>query len=256
MGHSVEHEELIALYLLGALDKDEAQELSDHLKSGCEICERTIAETNAVLSVLPYSLDDTEVPDSIKRDLLKKINDEHHTDSNSVPLLGFNVALGWLNWAGALALLFITLLLFNNMFLYNKLKLQQHSIARLSNEFEHKTKLIEFMHQPSVLTISLASDTMDNMTGMLLWDTDTNRALLYVPEIPLTTESKSYQFWVMEHGEPHSMGTFQVNTNGSIVMKVDCMPKPEDAGSMFITLEPKGGMPKPTGATYLVGSLK
>ena len=51
------------------------------------------------------------------------------------------------------------------------------------------------------------------------------------------------------------MGTFLVGKDGHKMIEINCMPDHGGEMEFYVTLEPEGGMPHPTGATYLVGSL-
>ncbi len=49
------------------------------------------------------------------------------------------------------------------------------------------------------------------------------------------------------------MGTF--TSKGDDMIKIKCMPKLSETKAFYISIEPKGGMPHPTGQTYKVGEI-
>ena len=111
---------------------------------------------------------------------------------------------------------------------------------------------------PNVDTIKLESGMPQyaSSAGKLLWEVGSKDALLTVSDIPPLEEGQIYQFWLVEEGgKPHSMGTFVVGEDGKKMIEVHCMPEHGGKMDFYITLEPEGGMPEPTGDTYLAGSL-
>jgi anti-sigma-K factor RskA len=77
--------------------------------------------------------------------------------------------------------------------------------------------------------------------------------LMYDGWIEPPPEDKSYQLWVVpKEGSPVSVGVFNPATsdNAHWMTKV---PGGVTAKAFAVTLEPAGGMPRPTGPMVLVG---
>ncbi len=66
MKHKSEFDELISLHPLGVLDKGELQELEEHLRSGCKSCRKLQKDTDFVLSLLAYSLEDIPLSPTVR----------------------------------------------------------------------------------------------------------------------------------------------------------------------------------------------
>ena len=73
------HEQLIEavpLYVAGALEASEQRELEQHLGTGCSVCETHLREYQETLSLLPYGLPVSPVPETVKTRVLNQISQE------------------------------------------------------------------------------------------------------------------------------------------------------------------------------------
>lgn len=73
MEHKNEFEELISLYALGALDEGELWEFEEHLNTGCRVCHRLLKDTESVLSLIAYSLEDIPFSTTVDERVFSKI---------------------------------------------------------------------------------------------------------------------------------------------------------------------------------------
>jgi len=258
MGHDKEkYQDELTLFSLGLLKGYEQRMVEEHLGTGCEICLKVLRENELVLSSLAYSLDDSPLAPGIETKIFDKIEAQESASSKS-PRSSFwsNIKPRWLNLGSAVAVGLLVFLFANNMSLRNEMSVQKQNIENLQAGLDKETGVMDFVMNPKVDTIKLASAMPElDSSGKLLWETGAKDALLTVSDIPPIEKGKTYQFWVIEKGEAHSMGTFVVGEDGSKMMEIHCMPEHGGEMEFYVTLEPEGGMPHPTGARYLVGSL-
>jgi len=258
MGHEKEkYQDELTLFSLGLLKGYELRMLEEHLDTGCDICLQTLKENGMVLSSLAYSLDDSPLDPEIETKIFDKI--ETLESREQMPAKsGFwsSISPVWLNLGSVVAVGLLIFLIINNMSLRNELSIQKQNMAELQAGVKKDTGMMDMLMDPDVKTVELASalSGMDS-SAKLMWDEETSGALLMVSKIPELKEGMEYQIWCMEDGKPFSLGTFKVNKKGQTMMEIDFMPKPSKEMQLLVTLEPEGGMPHPTGATYLVGSL-
>jgi len=258
MGHDKEkYEDQITLFALGLLKGYELRQLEEHLDTGCEICEQLMRESELTLSSIAYSLDDSPLATEIEAKIFDKIEAQESAASKTLKLSFWNsIKPIWLNLGSAVAVGLLVFLFANNMSLRNELSVQKQDIKNLQASVGKETEMMDFVMNPNVQTVKLAGTMSElNSSGKLLWDEDSTRALLLVSNIPTLEEGMTYQIWCMENGIPVSLGTFKVNENGEKMMEIKSMPRPSKEMEVLITLEPDGGMPHPTGATYLAGSI-
>jgi anti-sigma-K factor RskA len=93
--------------------------------------------------------------------------------------------------------------------------------------------------------------------GHVLWNTNRKPWLFYAFGMPQPPAGKEYQVWFMTEREgPVSAGVFAPDANGTGVVMAE--PPSRLFGQITaaaVTLEPAGGLPKPSGEMYLRGSL-
>jgi anti-sigma-K factor RskA len=66
---------------------------------------------------------------------------------------------------------------------------------------------------------------------------------------------KTYElWWITKQKGPVPAGTFTAESGNEVIAKVDPPPVGEHLMLTAVTLEPAGGVPKPTGAMYLKGA--
>jgi len=94
--------------------------------------------------------------------------------------------------------------------------------------------------------------------GKVLWDPARKVAVLQV-YLPPEVDDKDYQLWVIRDGKPVDAGVFQVKASGQngMLYKIDRLVETDKAhiNAFAVTLEPKGGVPQPTGKMYLMGNI-
>ncbi len=91
--------------------------------------------------------------------------------------------------------------------------------------------------------------------GRVLWSPAKKQAVLYAFGLPRPPAGKDYQLWAIDGQTPRSEGVFPVDAAGRATHVLPEAPAAGGASAFAITLEPAGGMPQPTGAILLLGSV-
>jgi anti-sigma-K factor RskA len=78
-------------------------------------------------------------------------------------------------------------------------------------------------------------------------------ALFYAFGLSPLPQDKTYQLWYIAAGKPVSAGTFAVDPRGTASLRVDRVGDPRSIQAWAVTVEPRGGVPQPTGAMVLKG---
>lgn len=257
MVHKNEFEELISLYALGTLNEGELWELEEHLNTGCKVCRKLLKDTESVLSLLPYSLDDTQLSPEIRDQVWEKIESAEKVREQSYTLdLWARLQSIWLKLSGAVALALLVFLFISNLYLKTSLTRQQQELSRMREQVSSQSEMMEFIQAPNVMVIGFTAPQPNSKAhGKLFWNTKNNEALFCALNIPASNDGKTYQFWVVEDNGVVSMGIFKLDRRGTNMMKLKSMPEPDKVQKFVVTIEPEGGMPKPTGEIYLSGSL-
>lgn len=92
--------------------------------------------------------------------------------------------------------------------------------------------------------------------GKIFWSPDRGSVILQVSHLPRLPQDKDYQLWLMKGRRPVSAGVFSVQDSTALFFRIDIrsVADPVEMSSWTVTLEPKGGVPLPTGETYLAAS--
>ena len=79
-------------------------------------------------------------------------------------------------------------------------------------------------------------------------------AMIEVSGLPPTPDDKEYEvWWIGEKQGPLRAGLFDPSNHGATIVSLDLPPPGEVVLASAITLEPRGGVEKPSGAMYLKG---
>jgi hypothetical protein len=88
----------------------------------------------------------------------------------------------------------------------------------------------------------------------LLWNPGTKQGILWVSGLPPLPLEKSYELWAFVGDQPVPAGTFDSRSDEATVIPIS---KQESLGEtpvkFAVSVEPKGGVPAPTGAIVLAG---
>lgn len=88
----------------------------------------------------------------------------------------------------------------------------------------------------------------------LLWHPETKQGILWVSGLPPLPLEQSYELWAFVGDQPVPAGTFDARADGATVIPISKQENLGEASVKFaVSIEPKGGVPKPTGAIVLVG---
>jgi anti-sigma-K factor RskA len=250
------HEEWLEraeIYGLGALDGDELSQFEAHL-TGCRVCEHHLSETRETLTVFPRSLTPLTPPARIKERLLHQINPV------VAPSIRESARLRWFPWsisAGAFAAAGLLFMLTWNLYTTRQeLQRLQNEVASIqAGSTLHETS-IQFLSDPDARSAHLKglAPSPDAM-GHLLWNPETGKGVLITMGLPKNTPDKVYELWAIAGDEPVPAGTFSVEDKPHTLLKIPSLPQGKSFDKFAVTLEPAGGVPKPTGPMHLLGSL-
>jgi anti-sigma-K factor RskA len=130
--------------------------------------------------------------------------------------------------------------------------------ARLRDALSRQRGAVEVLTAPG-LRIGYLHQGKRNMPtkGHVLWNERKKAWLFYVFGMPQPPAGKEYQVWFMTDKEgPVSAGVFTPDANGTgWVLATSPSKLFGDIKAAAVTLEPAGGLPKPSGETYLRGTL-
>ena len=269
-------EELCSAYVLGALEGEELLEFKTALASPEPEMKQLYLEMKHTTLHLPLASDRVEPPPRLRETILRNARrsggrDHKVLSAGPASVLGFNnprFALGicFALLVAALGLGYYAFLLRNALkerdqqivAMQNEFSQQQKNFVVLQDELTRKDELLKVLQSPKIdVVIMNGLEVNPSGFGKIIWDPEKRVAILQVSNLPAVPSGKDYQLWVIKDKKPLSAGVFTVNDpNRDTFFKIEQLVEADkkSISAFAITLEPRGGVPKPTGTMYLLGS--
>jgi anti-sigma-K factor RskA len=232
-----EIQQLAALDAISAASPEEVAELRRHLAT-CDDCRRVADEMNESAALLALSVDPVAPPAEVKQEILR-----HVGRASARP-----PTLQW--WMAAAAALFLVLWLWSS----SQTRAAREEIARLKADREKLSSIVAVMSSSKVMHLA-GQEIAPRSSANVFLDPAQRRAFVFLHNLPPNPGDKSYQLWVIraDQVKPQSAGVFTVDANGNASLVVQNLPVDTNIKALAVTLEPRGGVPAPTGQKYLVG---
>ena len=248
------------VYALGALDGEELAQFEAHLATGCAICAERLRETREALTLLPRSLPPVVPPPPLRARVLERIGAERPVAGASValrPERRRDRVLWWAGWAGlaaAAALLVVVNLQLSTT--RQELRALQGRLATLQTQLAEREETLRFLSDPSVRYVSLGGlKPTPDASAWLLWNPATRQGLLLARGLPSAPTGQAYELWAIAGAEPVPAGVFPVDAAGRALLRLASLPAGHTFDAFAVTLEPAGGVAKPTGPMHLHGKV-
>jgi hypothetical protein len=198
--------ELVAPYVLGALEPDEVEQVELHLE-GCSMCRALVEEERRVVRALPYLAEPRPVPLSARQNLLKRVEEEATPARPSRwKVLLPSGRSGWIAAATAAVLALV--------FAVNSFQMQGEIEQRDREISERQNEIAEVLGSSRGWTTSLEGSAPGAGGGIIV-DPTTNAAILVVNGLEQPEEGHIYVVWMVDDGEHVNVGNLAVDDNGS-----------------------------------------
>jgi anti-sigma-K factor RskA len=246
-------QDLAAEYALDALDAESARAFEAMLANDPELKALTddLRETAATLaSDAPKQLP----PPELRERVLSRIRAEAQTSTEPAPspvtatpappkgggnLLPWALAAGFAITTGALWM--------------ERSGLQQETAGLIRDLHDLRTE--DTLKKMQIATLSAQVDAYAKATAVIVWDEKNQRGVLKLANVPPPAAGKDYQLWVIDpkYPQPVSGGVVPVDQDG--LSRVSFTPDQpiRKADKFAISVEPTGGVPKPTGQIVFLG---
>jgi Anti-sigma-K factor rskA len=131
----------------------------------------------------------------------------------------------------------------------------EQRMAQVQAESERLASSISIVTAPGVQQVSLSGmGTAQKATGRTFVSEAEHKAVFYAYHLPPLAANKSYQLWVIDNDERKiSVGVMQVDPRGEASVVVDKLLPVDNIQGWVVTVEPRGGVPQPTGPIALAG---
>ncbi len=288
MDHA-EIKDLLPLKALSRLDGEEARAVDEHLATGCDECQRELASFNEALAAmaivesggdgasdpvwtrlqarLDAARDESQMADRPPQ----RIEDRPMRQSSrgrGFAIFGSAAAAALVAIAVSYALVTsriqnitagtsndIAALTTRIIEMQRNLDTTGDQLAALQAKVAQTTDLTLASLGPDARVVRLAGlPASPSANGTVALSSSQGSAMLAVSGLPPTPDDKQYEvWWIGEKQGPLRAGVFDPLNQGATIVSLDPPPPGEVVLASAITLEPRGGVDKPTGAMYLKG---
>jgi hypothetical protein len=246
------------------LDENEIVELHGHLE-GCEECQAVERDYHECAAMLALALDPVKPPAEVRPHVLKNIVTNSNV-SHFEPPPEVDRRPVW--WLAAAALFFLALFGWSELRVRALREQVTEATAAATAATEASRRLtdanralsfqVHELSSPANRTISLVGQSIAPTAKAKLFLNDRERmAVVFFQDLPANPRDKSYELWVIRAGataaEPAE--TFDAGPDGSARVVMRNLPVGTEIKAIAVTLEPRGGLPAPSGDKYLVGTL-
>src|ERR1043165_919925 len=244
MAHE-DYKEMIPARALSALDVTEERALNEHLEN-CDECRKELEEWQGAAATLAVFADPAEPSPKVRERILSEVRKELATPE-VIPFRSTsrNIWRSFGSLGARAAVVIFTSLILGLIVIWRENRAMNEELAR-TKEF------VQLATTPGAKANELKGlDLGAGATARFAYD-KTGHAMLMADNLPSVPRGKAYQLWFIVGKNPPMPGkTFSPDDAGNGVL-IDQMPKEAlDSAIFAITLEPEGGVDKPTGQIYL-----
>lgn len=264
-----EFKQLCADYLSRGMSGDEARAFEERVKT-TSLSEITyFRRIAASFSMMALDADGDAPSVDLKKRLFAGLGLQLDEDSKTVTPLRNSISSTsaaksslWKMYAAA-AMVFLALTVVLSVMLTREMRVtevQQARIELLTNELDAHRELFALLQRQGVVLVGL--DGLEVNPGgfaNVVWDPELKEAFMHVANLPAAPSDKDYQLWMIVDSTPVSAGLFQSSSSqNNLFYRISDVEIPEESPvqAFAVTIEPKGGVPAPTGDMYLLGAVE
>lgn len=243
------HDSLPA-FVLGALDADEAIQVTEHI-SICSTCRDAAEEFRAAVAMLPYATQPHDPPPHVKHELFARITADAGPPPAGAVLphpagMAREMPAGWARLIGVVTALSLALSL-------TLILITLDTRGRL----EQQGRIVTFILSPATVNHTLiATARAPSAGGKMYMQPGHNRVMLVVAGLRPPGQGKIYRSWFESPGGQVPGGTFTVDQDGEAELFVD-MPGPVDSyRRVVVTVEDAGDGQAPSDEVVLWASFR
>lgn len=254
MAHNEKYEELVALQAMGMPLDREAGDLARHLDEGCEVCERLLPELRVAAAVLAVEARPLEPRRELREEILRCLGPSRPARPRFP---------SWPRWAmGLAALLLLAILMGDDMKLRREreeLRSQTVDLAQnldgAKRDLARRDLRVRVLESDDVKILSLSGkEPQPSARARVFWSERAKRGILVAGNLTPLPSDKQYELWVFDNGKPVPAGVFDVDTSGRALLESPDLSLIATAQNFAVTIEPRGGVPQPTGPIVLIGT--
>lgn len=237
-----EMDELYELFVLGALERELASEIEEHLRDSCTHCRMKVTDATVLMAAFAETVEITPPPPRLRERVLSF----GRPSFAAARIKGHN---GLYTLAGlCAALLAVSIWLGTET---SELKSRLSNLARERNALESALKSLS---RPGTRTIQFGKGNQPEGKVFV----NPSGGLVFVAEgLPHLSSDRVFQLWLVPPtGAPRSAGLFRSDENGSSVTVSNVAVDPATTKAVAVSVEPAAGSAAPTATPIVVAALE
>lgn len=277
-GNRRSFKELCADYVLNILDQDERMRFEEMLDEATDQERELYQQMRTKGNELLFSEKDDPSPEELREQLLAEVEDrgeenerslqqtELASDQDVMNAVDNSETRVSLTLVISIVLGFLCLsLVFYAFSLRSDISSQERTIAGLEeeiigleNEVNQLQKMLAVTDSRQLHVVRLLGMEANPFGyGNVIWDSQYNRAVVQLSELPAPDDDGQYQFWAIFDNKAINISSFSVDANGDALFMADNLSGLDKSRSFSfaVTLESDGGSSKPDGEMHLMGTL-
>jgi anti-sigma-K factor RskA len=203
--------ELVAPYVLGALEPDEVEQVESHLER-CATCRQQVDEQRQIVSMLPYLAEPAPVPAHVRQHLMASVrgDDDQSEPTRLERIKTFVLPSGRAGWVAA-----ATAAVLAGVFAFNSFQMQNEMEKRAEEASEDRANIAQMVQSPGGWMTSLEGGASGAGGGIIV-DPTTNRAIMVVDGLDQPRDEHSYVVWMVDNqNDQHvNVGNLIVDEDG------------------------------------------
>jgi anti-sigma-K factor RskA len=277
-----EIKDLLPLKALARLEGEEARAVDEHLAAGCDECQRELASFTEALAAMALA----EAGDGPSDRIWSRLQTRLDSTPDRAPRLVVDRSMRESSRGRGLAMLAsaavaaVVAIVVSSIFFDSRVRsitsdtsneiaeltakviaLQRNvettgdKLAALQTKIAQTADLTLASLGPDARIVHLAGlPAAPSAAGTVALNRTAGSAMLQVIGLPPAPDDKVYEaWWIGEKQGPLKAGLFEPSSEGATIVSLNLPPAGEVVLASAVTLEPRGGVEKPTGAMYLKG---
>ena len=257
MAHSEKFEELAALEALGLPLGDEAAAFARHREEGCPTCEELLVDFQISASALAAGVPNRTPSPGLKARILGSLPDAR---ARVVAMPRRSSGAAW--WLAAAATLLFVFAAWDDARLRRQREDLRSQAAQLSAELStarqdmaRRDLRARVLESDDVKVLFLGGkDPQPAARAKVFWSEKAKTGMLLAGNLAPLPPDKQYELWVFAEGKPVPAGVFDADPSGRALFESKSLSGMAAAQNFAVTIEPRGGVPQPTGPIVLVGN--
>ena len=266
-----EVEELIELFVIGALTDAEAREVAVHL-DGCPRCRELERSAREVAQVLALGVAQVDPPPALRSRIMDNAGERPRVTPRVTvvaapgPTAPRRGLLGWLTparavpLAAAVALIPLALsawLGLQVMQLRSEVRSTETALERSWETSQSAAEiLVKAMERGGAKTPLQGTEAAPGAWGTLYYAPAEQEGVLLVSGLPELSRGRVYQCWLMKGEERVNAGTFYRESDGRALLVIKSPMPLDSVDAVAVSEEPHGGSIQPGGQRYMWGRVR